>query len=82
MCRLGTGTSHLSGTSRSGGGGNRTRVLQLLNEPSPSAAGSCISGPEPPPAITRDPSHPLLSPGAGQRCPSGESYWMTPVPDP
>src|ERR1035441_1691022 len=33
-----------------GGGGNRTRVLRLLNGPSPSAAGVGLSGPTPLPA--------------------------------
>ena len=39
-----------------GGGGNRTRVLQLLDGTSPSAAGGRISGPASPPASARDPS--------------------------
>jgi len=56
-----------------GGGGNRTRVLRLLNGPSPSAAGSLVSGPEPPPAVAQDPSHPLLFPRAGRQLPAGES---------
>jgi len=33
-----------------GGGGNRTRVLRLLDEASPSAAGGRLSGPRPSPA--------------------------------
>jgi hypothetical protein len=36
----------------SGGGGNRTRVLRLLNGPSPSAAGGKLSGAAPLPAAT------------------------------
>jgi site-specific DNA recombinase len=40
----------------SGGGGNRTRVLQLLHGTSPSAAGGQISSPASPPASARVPS--------------------------
>jgi len=36
-----------------GGGGNRTRVLRLLNRPSPSAAGGGLSGSAPLPAAVR-----------------------------
>jgi len=39
-----------------GGGGNRTRVLRLLNGPSPSAASGWFSGTVPPPAMHRSPA--------------------------
>ncbi len=47
-----------------GGGGNRTRVLRLLNGPSPSAAGGGISGPVSQPASGPVPSRPSLFPAA------------------
>ena len=65
-----------------GGGGNRTRVLRLLNRHSPSAAGCIFSGPPPLPAPAMDPRRPVVFPTADRQNHSGKSYVMTPVPDP
>ena len=65
-----------------GGGGNRTRVLQLLNGTSPSAAGGRISGPASPPAPARDPSQLRFPLSARWRHRQGKPHEMTPATDP
>jgi len=57
-----------------GGGGNRTRVLRLLNGPSPSAAGGRLSGTASPPAHHAVPYLTALSPSAGQ-----DDRWVSPT---
>ena len=62
-----------------GGGGNRTRVLQLLSRPSPSAAGLGISSPGSSPASAQGSSRHRFPCSAHRRHRSGESHEMTPA---
>jgi hypothetical protein len=65
----------------SGGGGNRTRVLRLLIEPSPSAAGRKLSGAPLLPAATAPRIRQSVPAGRPKR-PTGKLHWMTPVHQP
>jgi len=64
--------------SHGGGGGNRTRVLQLLIRPSPSAAGRRLSGAPLLPATTASRIRRDVPDGRSER-PSGEPCLMTPA---